>query len=136
MWPRKRLILVAVLAALVLAGVVAGIAFAQTGSSVDSSGKSLLARVATILGIDQQKVEDAFNQAQRDMQSEALDTYLKGLVDKGTITQQQADQYKTWWQSRPDMPAESGFRGPGGFGGRGGFRGWAVPPQQTSQTTQ
>ena len=136
MWPRKRLILVAVLAALVLAGVAAGIAFAQTGSSDDNSGKSLLARVATILGIDQQKVEDAFNQAQRDMQSEALDTYLKGLVDKGTITQQQADQYKTWRQARPNMPAEFGFRDPGGFGGRGGFRGWAVPPQQTSQTTQ
>jgi len=132
MWPRKKLILIAVLVALVLAGIVAGIALAQTGSTADNSGKSLADRVAAILGIDQQKVEDAFNQAQRDMQNEALDNYLKGMVEQGKMTQSQADQYKTWWQSRPDVPVDFGIKGPGRLGGRGGFGSWAVP-QQTSQ---
>lgn len=37
------------------------------------------------------------------MRDEALDNRLKCLVEKGKITQEQADQYKQWWQSRPDM---------------------------------
>ncbi len=144
MWKSKKFILIAVLVALVLVGSLAGVAFAQTGSASDGSGKTLLARVAAILGIDQQKVEDAFAQAQSEMQEEALDSYLKNLVDQGKITQEQADQYKKWWQSRPDMgqyrqqlkewqeampdlPFGFGFRGYRGFHGVGGFRGWAGP---------
>ncbi len=134
MWKgKKKFILIAVIVAVVLVGSLAGAALAQTGSTSASSGKTLLARVATILGIDQKKVEDAFAQAQSDMRSEALDNYLNNLVSQGKITQQQADQYKQWLQSmpdttqleqqlrqwqegRPDVPV------PGGFGGRG-FRG-------------
>jgi hypothetical protein len=105
MWRRKKFIIVAVLATTVLlVGSIGGLAFAQTGSTDNTtSGKTLLARVATILGIDQQKVENAFAQAQREMRDEALDSYLKNLVDQGKITQQQADQYKAWVKSSPDM---------------------------------
>ncbi len=105
MWRRKKLIIVAILAtAVLLVGSIGGVALAQTGSTGDTtSGKTLLARVAAILGIDRQKVEDAFAQAQREMRDEALDTRLKNLVDQGKITQQQADQYKAWVKSRPDM---------------------------------
>ena len=46
----------------------------------------------TPLGIDQQKVEDAFTQARSEMKNEALDNYLKGLVEKGMITQEEADK--------------------------------------------
>ena len=102
MWrSRKFIIIASVIAALVLVMSLTGIALAQdTG---DSSGQSLLARVAKILGIDQQKVEDAFDQAQTDMQNEALDNYLNKLVEEKKITQEQADQYKAWVQSKPDM---------------------------------
>jgi hypothetical protein len=102
MWrSRKFIIIASVVAALVLVVSLTGIALAQdTGAS---SGKTLLARVAEILGIDQQKVEDAFAQAQTDMQNEALDNYLSKLVEEGKITQEQADQYKAWLQARPDM---------------------------------
>ena len=102
MWRSKRFI-IAVLATVLLAGTISGLAFAQTGSTSDGSGKTLLARVAEILSIDQQKVEDAFAQAQREMREEALDNYLKNLVDQGKITEEEADQYKAWWQARPDM---------------------------------
>ena len=148
MWRSKKFIIVAVVAAIVLlVGSIGGVAFAQTGSTSDGSGKTLLARVAAILGIDQKKVEDAFAQAQREMREEALDNYLKGLVTEGKITQEQADQYKKWWQSRPDItPYRQQLKewqetrpdiplpGPfGHFGGRsfdggmkwgGGFGGW------------
>lgn len=110
------MIIVAVLAAtVVLVGSVAGVVAAQTKSGNDSQPgtllatdntsqpKTLLARVAAILGIEEQKVENAFFQAEREMQSEALDRYLADLVNRGKITKEQADQYKKWWQSRPDM---------------------------------
>jgi LPS O-antigen subunit length determinant protein (WzzB/FepE family) len=35
--------------------------------------------------------------------NEALDNYLQKLVDEGKITQEEADQYKAWWESRPDI---------------------------------
>ncbi len=135
MWRKKKWVIIAVAATILLVGTMGSIALAQTGNS---SGKTLLARVATILGIDQQKVEDAFAQAQRDMQSEALDSYLKSLVDQGKITQQQADQYKSWCQSRPDLPAGMGLPFDGGFrhgGFRGGFRGGFPMPKPGASTT-
>ena len=102
MWKSKKFILIAVLAVLVLVGSLAGVAFAQTGSASEGSGKTLLARVAAILGIDQQKVENAFAQAQTEMRDEALDNQLKSMVEKGKMTQEQADQYKAWVKARPD----------------------------------
>ncbi len=104
MWRRKKFIVVALLAAVVLAGSIAGVAFAQTGSTDNTtSGETLLGRVAAILGIDQQKVEDAFAQAQSEMRDEALGSYFQNLVEQGKITQEEADQYKAWLQARPDM---------------------------------
>jgi len=103
MWRSKKLIVAVLAATVLLVGSIGGLALAQTESASDSSGKTLLARVAAILGIDQQKLENAFAQAQREMRDEALDKYLKNLVDQGKITQEQADQYKKWWQSRPDV---------------------------------
>ena len=65
---------------------------------------ALLARVANIIGIDQQKLADAFEQAQQELREQILDTKLQEFVQNGTITQQQADAYEAWIQSRPDVP--------------------------------
>ncbi len=136
MWRSKKFMFGAIAAAVILVASLGGVALAQT-ENTSGSGKTLLGRVATILGIEQQKVEDAFAQAQKDMQAEALDNYLKGLVDQGKITQEHANQYKSWWQSkpdtgplrqqlrewqeaRPDVPIDGGF---GGRGFPGGMRG-------------
>ncbi|MFC1986230.1 hypothetical protein ACFLWC_04480 [Chloroflexota bacterium] len=103
MWRRKKFIVIALLATVVLAGSIGGVALAQTENEDDSQPKTLLARVAEILDIDQQKLEDAFAQAQSEMRDEALDSYLQNLVKEGNITQEEADQYKAWCQARPDM---------------------------------
>ena len=71
MWRSKKFIVVALLAVVVLVGSTAGIVLAQENGD-DSQPKTLLARVAEILSIDQQKLEDAFIQAQSDMRDEAL----------------------------------------------------------------
>ena len=123
---KKLIIFGVVAAAILLTGTIGGVALAQSGGATDGTGNTLLARVAAILGIDQQKVQDAFTQAEKDMRQEALDNRLKSLVDQGKITQPQADQYKTWLESKPDIPSGLGglgqgkFRGHGGFGFRGG----------------
>lgn len=129
----KKVIVVALVAAVVLVGSLAGLAVAQTGTGDTGQSKTLLERVASILGIDQQKLQDAVNQAQREMRDEALNSYLKNLVDQGKITQEQADQYNSWWQARPDTLLPGSFGrgfGPRGFGGgKGGGGGlWGGCP--------
>jgi hypothetical protein len=139
MWIKKHLLLISVMAAVVvlISGIIGGAVYAQSTndqSGTTSTGKSLMARVATILGIDQTKLESAFSQAQKEMQSEEMTARLAKLVADGKITQDQADQYKTWIESKPDLPAGTGLGGDGGF--RGGPRDQPpAPPTQTPTTS-
>ncbi|MFH1383104.1 MAG: hypothetical protein ABIH70_09485 [Chloroflexota bacterium] len=143
MWRKKKWIIAIVLAVVVmLAGGIGSAVFAQTESTSDNSSNTLLVRVATILGIDQQQLEDAFAQAQKDMRAEALDNRLKSMVENGTITQEQADQYKQWWQAKPDVPGLDATGRMGvtrGFSGPRGFHKWrgqfGVPPTTAPSTT-
>ena len=64
MWRSKKFIIIALLVAVVLVGSITGVVLAQTEDEGDSQSKTLLSRVADILGIDQQTLEDAFAQAQ------------------------------------------------------------------------
>jgi polyhydroxyalkanoate synthesis regulator phasin len=97
----------------VVGGTIGGVALAQTGTGDDNQPEAkygvLLDKVCKIyqektgVAIDQAALQDAFTQSQSEMQNEALDNYLKNLVDQGKITQEQADQYKAWLKARPDM---------------------------------
>ena len=142
MWRKKRFIIGLLAAVIIVLASLGGIALAQDEGG-SGQHDTLLGRVADILGIDQQKVEDAFSQAQAELQAEALDARLQALVDKGVITEDQAAEYKTWlesrpdtseykdqienWlESRPDIGIGGGLRGFGDFGGPrifGGFGG-------------
>jgi len=126
------------LAVVLLAGSIGGIALAQTENGDDDSLPearygALLDKVCEIykektgVTIDPEELENAFADAQSEMRTEALENYLQSLVDQGTITQEQADQYKTWLESKPDVPLEFGFRGHGGFHGMGGMPGFGGP---------
>ena len=131
MWRSKKFIIAVVLAVLAVVGSTSAAVLAASNGD-DNQPKTLLARVAEIIGVDEQKLEDAFAQAQSEMQDEALDSYLQKLVDEGKITQEEADQYKTWWQSKPDMTPyqqwlqaqpDIGVPGPMGRTGGPGFYG-------------
>ncbi|MBM3182724.1 MAG: hypothetical protein FJZ83_01690 [Chloroflexi bacterium] len=96
---------IAPLLAIILIIGTTGIALAQPGDQVPERRAALLARVADILDIDQQKLGNAFKQAQQEQLEEAFDQRLGELITAGTLTQQQANQLKAWLESRPDVPA-------------------------------
>jgi hypothetical protein len=137
---KKKWIIIGILAAVVILaiGLIGGVANAASGTTTDTAGKTLAARVATILGLDQSRVDAAFTQAQKDMQTEALDNQLKSLVSAGKITQAQADQYKAWVQSRPSLPAGAGLEVDMGMhGGAHGMPGsGGNPPPFPTATTK
>ena len=106
-------------------GVLGGTALAQRGdTNGDSPLKSFASRVASILGLDEAVVQDALGQATREMQDEAMQTKLERQVECGRLTQEQADEYYQWYQSKPESMTPGfgqGFQGHGfGKGPAGG----------------
>ena len=110
---KKYLIISAVVAVVILVSATIGVALAQTGTSAATSttqvsnavagfSDNLTARVAKILGIDQNKLQAAINQANTELQNERIDNTLNQLVADGKITADQAKQYKTWLNSNPN----------------------------------
>lgn len=105
--------------------------------NITASGNvtALLPRVATILGITVEELENAVKQAQQEMQADAFLKMLENAVANGTITPAEADQIKAWWEQRPEasnrllqqiLKARPNHGGPGRM--RGGIiRGFAVP---------
>ena len=130
----KKLIIAAVLALVVLAGGIGGAVLAaggEEGALDQDPREALLDRVLEIyeqqtgVAIDAEALKGAFEQACEEGRTEAMQTRLQALVDEGTMTQAEADEYLEWQQSKPDVapgfgsPGRGGFRGPGGFGGSG-----------------
>ncbi len=137
MWRSKKFIVIGLIATVLLVGSIGGIALAQTEDGEDSQPGGILERVAAILvddgvNITPEQLKDAFSQAQSDMRAEAMQTRLQNLVDQGKITQEEADEYQQWLQSKPDMSSGFGFKSWGGFRGghrMHGFRAPALPTE-------
>jgi len=122
---RHWLVITLLFAALAL-GITGGTVLAQEPvTSGGALGKSFASRVAAKLGLDEATVQGAFNQATRDMQNEAQQRKLDRMVAHGRLTQEQADQIKQWYQSRPEVLSPGfqfwgrGFDDRGIAGGRG-----------------
>ena len=133
MWRNKKFIISAVVIAMLLVGVIGSIAIAADDgddSGIETKFEALWNRVGEIyqektgVALDQEALKESIAQAQKEMREEALDTYLQNLVDEGKITQEQAEQYKTWWQARPDMPFPNSFPRFGGRCYQGGGMMW------------
>jgi hypothetical protein len=72
----------------------------------------------TGVAIDSEQLKDALDQAEDELQKNVLEDWLQNLVGEGKITQEEADQYLEWWQSRPDIQVPlPGLGGPGPEGG-------------------
>ena len=107
----RKVRLSALLLAVVLVMAVSATVFAL-GDEKDVSADSFVARVADILGLDEASVQGAFDRAAKDIRDESLQGRLDHLVEQGRLTEEQADEYRQWYESRPDGPG-LGFRLPG-----------------------
>ena len=121
---RKITLLVAI--GILAVGVTAGAVLAlEGGESGVAPAKTFAGRVATILGLEDDAVQDAFAQATRQKRDEVYKSRLDRMVARGRLTEEQAAERFSWFQTRPDDPAGSfrpGKRGRYSFGQRG-FRG-------------
>jgi hypothetical protein len=129
MWRGKKFIFAMVLVVATIAGSIGGVVLAADDGD-DNQNETrcqvLLDRVCEIyeeqtgVVIDQEVLKDAFAQARDEMRTEALQKYLDRLVEEGKITQEEADEYLTWWQAKPDISIGFGLCGRGRLHGMGG----------------
>jgi len=132
MWKRKWFIPVVAVSVLLIAGIVGGalVAGSDSSSTTDDQNQiadryqALLDRACAIyqentgVTIDSEQLKDALEQAQSELQEEALESRLQNLVEDGKLTQEEADSYLEWWQSRPDIEVPlPGLGEPGPKGG-------------------
>ncbi|MCX7911585.1 MAG: hypothetical protein N2506_01275 [Dehalococcoidales bacterium] len=149
MWRRgKRFIIIAAILTIVIGATIGGVAIAQanddTSSQISAEKPTFLERVAQIYekntgtAIDADELQKAIDEARQAMKDEALDRYLDTLIEQGKITEEQAEAYKNWlkakpafptdefrewWESRPDIPGLC----PNKIGPFGGMRGEGMP---------
>jgi len=126
---KKKLALIGLVAVLGLSALGIGIntAMAASDNSTDqasavvsdndtdqaSPGDPFVSKVAEKLGLDEETVAAAMDQARDEMRLEALEERLQQAVEEGAITQDEAGQILQWEQSRPDALDRLGGPGPG-----------------------
>ena len=134
---RVKVLISALVVALLLAVGAATTVMAQgeeeTTPPPESSEKGLLERVGDILGIEEEDLIDAFEQAQQEIWDDAFISRLDKAVEEGYITQEQADGIREWWGQKPEF-MEPGmfqhtlrFRAMPGLHMRNSLRGWLCP---------
>ena len=103
---RLRIIIPIAIAIVAVTATSISVVLAQENEKGDSNASKLAAKVAEILGLDTAEVDDAINQAQRELRDEAIQKKLNTLVENGQLTQEQADAHLNRLQSSPEgIPA-------------------------------
>ncbi len=115
----RRWIIVPIVAGALAVSIAGGTVLAHGGGPGGARG-DVAGGVATILGIDQAEVEAAFSQAATEHRQASLQGRLDNLVSEGRLTQEQADEYMSWFLSRPEGLQGPGFKRFNGHGLRGG----------------
>ena len=129
---RRKWLVIPALAALLLAGAIAGTAFAQGESDDDSSSVSRFVEIlADKLDIGEEELQTALEETKEELQAERkaawkqqLRDKLAAMVEEGKITQEQADEYLDWYLNPPELASgEHGRKFAFGSGHHRGKRG-------------
>jgi len=104
---KTGIISIIAVAALLISTIVGIAVYADDGdSSTKNPQSALMAKVAEILGVDQDDLENAFTQAREELRDEAVQDRLDKLVENGVLTEEEAQEYADWLDERPeDLPA-------------------------------
>jgi hypothetical protein len=143
MWSTKKFIIIMVVAAALAVASVGGVVLAQQANGDEDETQpeaqhmALLERVCGIYedntgtAIDAEELRNAFAEVRGEMMDDAIESRLDKMVENGVIDEEQAQELKDWWESRPEgLPfcpgqmspwmgghgMQRGFGGPGGFG--------------------
>lgn len=113
MWQNKTFLTIGVLTAVTLTAILGGVAIAQaddeSSTTTQCNETSLMEKVASIYEsntgttLDPQELENAFVQAREEIRAERRYQCLDELVEQGKITQEQADQWKAWLETKPEV---------------------------------
>ena len=110
---RRRWIVVSFLAAVVALGIGGGSVLAQRADTDGSSPiRGFVSRVAEVLGIEETKVQEAFDRAASEMKEEAVQAKLDAMEESGKVTPEQREEWEKWIESMPDGLLH-GSKGPG-----------------------
>jgi len=63
---------------------------------------ALLAKVAELLGMTPEELNDVFEQAQQELKNELFIEYVEKAAENGIITSDEAEEIIEWWQNRPE----------------------------------
>lgn len=102
---KKWKIILAVVAAVVvlaLAGSVVVTLAADNPTTPTSTSNPLFAKVATILGVTEKQLTDAFTQARTQLENQRIDQWLAQAVTDKKITQDEANKIKAWLAQKPN----------------------------------
>ena len=99
---KRYLILGLAAAAVMAAGITGGVIWAHGGEGADNGRKGFAARVAEILDLEESDVKDAFKEAAGDIREDRFQARMDRRVEKGDMTQEEADAAVEWYESRPD----------------------------------
>ena len=100
---KGKLLLGLFTAGLLALAITGGAIWAQEGDTQDDgAGKSKAARVAEILGLGEEEVQDAFKQAGKEMRDDRFQARMDRLVANGQMTEDEAAEAVEWFQSRPE----------------------------------
>ena len=116
----KRVWLVGSVLGIVASMAVIGGAVLADGESDRDAGhveSSLISEVAETLELDEQTVADAFADAKEAQVDETVQAWLTKMVEAEKITQAEADEFTTWFDSRPDWVGDFGFGKKRHYGG-------------------
>ena len=99
--------------------IVAAITLALAGGAVFAAGagddgvdgrrSDVFERAAQILGIGPAQLEDAHDQATRELRDEQLASIIEKMVSNGLIEQSEADSFTAWMADRPESADEALF---------------------------
>jgi len=149
---KKKPLIITLIVIAATVGITTGLVFAQDEGDTtqpEAQHEALLERVCEIyeantgVAIEPEALKDAFVEANQEMMAEALESRLDKLVEEGVITQEEADQFKEWWEAKPDvsLPGYPMLRGGAGgrFGPGPGGLGFpqrqCIPDEATTETS-
>ncbi len=118
MWQDWKFIVIVALLVVAIAagGTLGGIALARSNNNSPDRAQTITEIIQNAANSFQDKMNNGKDGPGQNNTSEALDSFLKKLVDEGKITQEQADQFKAWLKEMPDMPMMNGQTGQPGMG--------------------